>query len=149
VIGGHAQEGVVSGTGSGAVLPVSGFAGVIKIGGPSTMGALRNLFLFPPSPLSELKKLLPNAHFEFDPGNTPAEAVLIAMRSDVVIAFGIRVEGEGFDSADLSLPWGQDDVIDAVAKANRNTIVVLETGNPSSMPWRRRVNAIVEAWYPG
>jgi beta-glucosidase len=74
---------------------------------------------------------------------------LTAKRSDVVIAFGIRVEGEGFDLADLSLPWGQDDVIDAVASANPNTIVVLETGNPVSMPWRGKVKAIVQAWYPG
>src|SRR5262249_1960436 len=37
VIGGHAQEGVISGTGSGAVLPVGGFAGEIKIGGPGMM----------------------------------------------------------------------------------------------------------------
>jgi beta-glucosidase len=35
-----------------------------------------------------------------------------------VIAFGIRSEGESFDLADLSLPWGQDAVIDAVAAAN-------------------------------
>jgi beta-glucosidase len=149
VIGGHAQEGVVSGTGSGAVLPVDGFAGVIKIGGPGAMGVARNLYLFPPSPLSELKTLLPAAQVEFDPGYTPAEAALMAKRSDVVIAFGIRVEGEGFDSADLSLPWGQDAVIDAVASANPNTIVVLETGNPVSMPWRNKVKAIVQAWYPG
>jgi hypothetical protein len=67
----------------------------------------------------------------------------------VVIAFGIRVEGEGFDSADPSPPWGQDAVIDAVAAANRNTIVVLETGNPVSMTWRNNVKAIVQAWYPG
>src|SRR5262245_29252203 len=72
----------------------------------------------------------------------------MAKRSDVVIAFGIRVEGEGFDIADLSLPWGQDAVIDAVASANPNTIVVLETGNPVSMPWRSKVKAIVQAWYP-
>jgi beta-glucosidase len=149
VIGGHAQEGVPSGTGSGAVLPVGGFAGVIKIGGPGTMGAARNLFLFPSSPLAELKKLFPKAQIEFDPGYTPAEAALMAKRSDVVIAFGIRVEGEGFDNADLSLPWGQDAVIDAVATANPNTIVVLETGNPVSMPWREKVKAIVQAWYPG
>jgi beta-glucosidase len=149
VIGGHAQEGVVSGTGSGAVLPVGGFAGVIKIGGPGTMGAARNLFLFRRSPLAELKELMPKARLEFDPGYTPAEAVLMAKRSDVVVAFGIRVEGEGFDSADLSLPWGQDAVIDAVASVNPNTIVVLETGNPVSMPWRGKVKAIVEAWYPG
>src|SRR5262245_34771799 len=73
----------------------------------------------------------------------------MAKRSDVVIAFGIRVEGEGFDIADLSLPQGQDAVIDAVAAANPNTIVVLETGNPVSMPWRSKVRAIVQAWYPG
>jgi beta-glucosidase len=149
VIGGHAQEGVASGTGSGAVAPVGGFAGVMKIGGPGTMGAARNLFLFSPSPLAELKKLLPKAQLEFDPGYTPAEAALMAKRSDVVIAFGIRVEGEGFDSADLSLPWGQDAIIDAVASANPNTIVVLETGNPVAMPWRDKVKAIVQAWYPG
>jgi beta-glucosidase len=149
VIGGHAQEGVVSGTGSGAVMPAGGFAGVIKIGGPGVMGALRNLFLFPPSPLAELTRLLPQAQIEFDPGYTPAEATLLAKRCDIVIAFGIRVEGEGFDSADLSLPWGQDAVIDAVAGANPNTIVVLETGNPVSMPWRDKVKAIVQAWYPG
>ena len=73
----------------------------------------------------------------------------MAKRSDAVIAFGIRVEGEGFDSADLTLPWGQDAVIDAVAGVNPNTIVVLETGNPVSMPWRDKVKAIVQAWYPG
>jgi beta-glucosidase len=149
VIGGHAQEGVASGTGSGAVLPHGGFAGVIKIGGTGVMGAGRNLFLYGPSPLAELTNLLPEADLEFDPGQVPAEASLLAKRCDVVIAFGIRVEGEGFDSADLSLPWGQDAVIAAVAEANPNTIVILETGNPASMPWRDKVKAIVQAWYPG
>lgn len=113
------------------------------------MGKHRNLFLLAPSPLAELEKQFPQAEFDFDPGYTPAEAVLTARRSDVVIAFGIRVEGEGFDMPDLSLPWGQDAVIDAVASANPNTIVVLETGNPVSMPWRDKVKAIVQAWYPG
>lgn len=149
VIGGYAQQGVVSGTGSGAVAPVGGFAGVIRIGGAGTMGKHRNLFLLPPAPIEELKKAFSKAQLDFDPGYTPAEAALTAKRSDVVIAFGIRVEGEGFDSADLSLPWGQDAVIDAVAAANPNTIVVLETGNPVSMPWRDKVKAIVEAWFPG
>jgi beta-glucosidase len=39
-------------------------------------------------------------------------------------------------------------VIEAVATANADTIVVLETGNPASMPWRDKVKAIVQAWYP-
>jgi beta-glucosidase len=134
VIGGYAQQGVISGTGSGAVAPVGGFADVIKIGGAGIMGHLRNLFLFPPSPMQELANALPNAQTEFDPGSTPAEAALTAWRADIVIAFGIRVEGEGFDLPDLSLPWGQDAVIEAVASVNPNTIVVLETGNPAAMP---------------
>jgi beta-glucosidase len=94
--------------------------------------------------------LLSQAQIEFDGGYTPAESALLARRSDVVIAFGIRVvEGEAVDLPDLSLPWGQDAIIDAVATANPNTIVVLEAGNPVSMPWRSKVKAIVEAWYPG
>jgi beta-glucosidase len=113
------------------------------------MGAARDLFLFAPSPVAELKKAFPNAQIDFDAGYTPAEARLTAKQCDVVIAFGIRVEGEGFDSADLSLPWGQDAVIEAVAEANPNTVVVLETGNPCSMPWRNKVKAILQAWYPG
>jgi len=149
VVGGHAQVGVLSGTGSGAVVPAGGYAEVIRIGGPSAMGAARNLFLLPSSPVAELRKLLPKAQIEFDPGMSPAESTLMARRSDVAIVFGIRVEGEGFDNPDLSLPWGQDAVIEAVAAANPNTIVVLETGNPVAMPWRDKVKAIVQAWYPG
>lgn len=149
VIGGYAQQGVISGTGSGAVAPVGGFASTTKIGGAGVMGKHRNLYLFQPSPVEALQKAFPNAQVEFDPGYTPAEAALTARRADAVIAFDIRVEGEGFDLPDLSLPWGQDAVIDAVATANPDTIVVLETGNPVSMPWRDKVNAIVQAWYPG
>jgi beta-glucosidase len=146
VIGGHAQEGVPTGTGSSAVVPPGGYAAVIKIGGP---GVMRNLYLLPSSPIAALKKLLPKAQIEYDPGQSPAEAALLARRSDVVIVFGIRIEGEGYDLPDLTLPWGQDAVIDAVANASPNTIVLLETGNPVGMPWRDKVKGIVEAWYPG
>jgi beta-glucosidase len=149
VIGGHAQVGVATGTGSSAVVPPGGFAEVIQIGGPGIMGVGRNLYLFPSSPLDELRNLLPKAQIEFDPGMSPAESALMARRSDFTIVFATRVEGEGFDNADISLPWGQDAVIEAVAAANPNTIVVLETGNPVAMPWRDRMKAIVEAWYPG
>lgn len=149
VIGGHAQVGVPTGTGSSAVTPPGGYAEEIKIGGPGIMGGTRNLLLLPSAPFAELQKLLPRAQIEFDPGMSPAEAVLLARRSEVAIVFGIRVEGEGYDNADLSLPWGQDAVIEAVAAANPNTIVVLETGNPVAMPWHDQVKGIVEAWYPG
>jgi beta-glucosidase len=131
------------------VLPVGGYAGTINIGGSGLMGNARSLFLLPSSPLAALKKLMPNATIDFDPGYTVAEAKLLAKRSDIVILFGIRAEGEGFDLADLSLPWGQDALISEIASTNPNTIVVLETGNASSMPWRDKVKAILQAWYPG
>jgi beta-glucosidase len=146
VIGGHAHEGVPAGTGSSAVVPPGGYAAAIKIGG---QGVLRNLYILPSSPVAALKKLLPKAEIEYEPGQSPAEAGLLARRSDVVIVFGIRIEGEGYDLADLTLPWGQDAVIDAVSSVNPNTVVVLETGNPVAMPWRNKVKGIVEAWYPG
>src|SRR3546814_3297546 len=40
-------------------------------------------------------------------------------------------------------------MIAAVAKANRNSVVVLETGGPVLMPWLDKVPAVIEAWYPG
>ncbi len=149
VIGGHAQLGVVTGCGSSAVVPPGGYAEVIKVGGPGAMGVARNLYLLPSSPLTELRRLLPGAEIEFDAGMSPAESAAMAARSDVAIVFGVTVESEGFDDHDLSLPWGQDAVIEAVAAANPRTVVVLETGNPVSMPWRDAVGAIVQAWYPG
>jgi beta-glucosidase len=149
VIGGYADLGVPVGTGSSAVMPAGGYAAEVHIGGPGIMGSMRNLYLLPSSPMQELARLMPEAEIEFDPGMTAAEAALLAGRSDVAIVFAIRVEGEGYDLPDLSLPWGQDAVIDAVASANPNTIVVLETGNPVAMPWRDKVRAILQAWYPG
>jgi beta-glucosidase len=149
VIGGYAQIGVPAGYGSSAVVPPGGYAGVIPIGGSGLEAGLRNLYLLPSSPLGELRKQLPNAQFQFDPGTSPAEAALAARRADIAVVFAIRSEGEGFDGADLSLPWGQDALITAVSAVNPNTVVVLETGNPVTMPWRDSVNAIVQAWYPG
>jgi beta-glucosidase len=49
----------------------------------------------------------------------------------------------------LSLPEGQDELIERVAAANPRTIVVLNTGGPVAMPWIDQVRAVVEMWYPG
>ncbi len=149
VIGAHAHIGVPAGYGSSAVVPPGGYADVIPIRGEGPEAGSRNLYLLPSSPLSELRKQLPYALIEFHPGTLPADAALAARRADIAIVFALRVEGEGFDSPDLSLPWGQDALIAAVSAANPNTVVVLETGNPVAMPWRKSVNAIVQAWYPG
>ncbi len=149
VIGGYAHVGVPAGYGSSTVVPSGGYAAVVPIGGSGLEAGLRNLYLLPSSPVEELRKQLPRAEIEFDPGISPAEAARAAGRADIAIVFAVRAEGEGFDIADLSLPWGQDELITAVSTANPDTVVVLETGNPVSMPWRDTVNAVVQAWFPG
>ena len=43
----------------------------------------------------------------------------------------------------------QDQLVDAVANANPDTVVVLNTGDPVQMPWLDKVRSVVEMWYPG
>jgi beta-glucosidase len=78
-----------------------------------------------------------------------AAAVDAARRSDVAIVLANTAQGEGMDRSTLALPGDQDQLVDAVAAANRRTIVVLNGGGPVLMPWLNRVDAVIEAWYPG
>ena len=76
-------------------------------------------------------------------------AVAAARQADVAIVFANDAQGEGMDRTSLSLPGDQDQLISAVARANRRTIVVLNTGGPVLMPWLHAVDGVLEAWYPG
>ncbi|MCX5789095.1 MAG: glycoside hydrolase family 3 C-terminal domain-containing protein [Elusimicrobia bacterium] len=80
------------------------------------------------------------------------KAVAAAKKADAAVIFvGLSdaLEGEGNDRASLSLPEGQDALIEAVAKVNKRVIIVIEAGGPMLMPWADKVSAIVQAWYPG
>ena len=80
------------------------------------------------------------------------EAVELARRSDVALVFAgmpEHYETEGWDRPHMDLPGRQNELIAAVAKANPNTVVVLNVGSPVTMPWLQAVPAIVEAYYPG
>jgi beta-glucosidase len=150
LIGGYAHVGAVGGGGgSSQTIPPKGYALVVPLGGEGLLGGLRKDVYIVPSPMAELQKLLPDATVTYDSGEYPAQAAALARRSDVAIVVANKLESEGFDSPDLSLPHGQDALINAVAAANPNTVVVLQTGNPVSMPWRAKVKAIVQAWYAG
>ena len=79
-------------------------------------------------------------------------AVKAAASADVAIVFaGLteKHESEGFDRKDMDLPPGQNELISRVAKANPNTVVVLNNGSPLAMPWIDNVPAVVEAFFPG
>ncbi|MFD4977661.1 glycoside hydrolase family 3 C-terminal domain-containing protein, partial [Streptomyces sp. NPDC058424] len=90
-------------------------------------------------------------HLGWQPPGTDnyAEAEQAAKDADVAIVFANDEETEGKDRPDLSLPFDQDGLIDAVAGANPNTIVVLHTGGPVLMPWLAKAKAVVEGWYAG
>ncbi len=77
-----------------------------------------------------------------------AQAVAAARKADVAVVFAGRETGEGHDIQSLALPGDQDKLIEAVARANPRTVVVL-TGGPVAMPWLRDVAGVLEMWEPG
>jgi beta-glucosidase len=92
-----------------------------------------------------------------------AQAVAAAKAADEVIFVGGSIHGydygkwsdnaydaEGVDKPDLKMPFGQDELVQAVLAANPNTVVVLLGGGPiETSAWAGQAKAIVEAWYPG
>ena len=84
-----------------------------------------------------------------DDGADPAVAAATAAAADVAIVFGYYTSGEFSDIPSLALADGGDDLIAAVAAANPKTVVVLETGSATDMPWLDQVDGVLQAWYPG
>jgi beta-glucosidase len=83
-----------------------------------------------------------------------AAAVEVAKGADVVLFVGGLNKNhfqdcEGGDRKSLDLPFGQDKLIDALLKVNKNTAVVLLSGNAVAMPWVEKVPAIMQGWYLG
>jgi beta-glucosidase len=72
-----------------------------------------------------------------------------ARSSSVAVVFASNYSAEGSDLQTLELPGDQDQLIEAVAHANPNTIVVLNTSGPAYLPWLNDVAGVFEAWYPG
>lgn len=149
VVGGLATTGVISGAGSSQVIGEGGPAASIPLGGTGPFAGFANIVYHRSSPFAAMAKLAPQATLRFRTGRSVSEAAAAAKAADVVIVFANQWSGEGFDQADLALPEGQDALIAAVAAANPNTIVVLQTGGPVLMPWLDSTAAVVQAWYPG
>lgn len=81
-----------------------------------------------------------------------AEAVEAAKNAKVAVIFaGLpdSYESEGYDRTHMGMPPCQNALIEAVAAANPNTVVVLHNGSPVEMPWADKVAAIVEAYLGG
>jgi len=83
-----------------------------------------------------------------------AEAVEKARQADVVIFFGglnksDHQDCEGHDRKDFALPYGQDQLVEALVKANPRLVFVNISGNAVAMPWMAKVPAIVQGWFIG
>ena len=79
-------------------------------------------------------------------------AVSLASESDATILIAgtnSDWETEGNDRDSLQLPLRQNELIKKVCEANKNTVVVLNTGSPCEMPWNEEAQANVQCWFPG
>ncbi len=84
--------------------------------------------------------------------NRIQKAARLAGKSDLALVFvGMpeSYESEGSDRPNMDLPGRQDELVHAVAKANKNTVVILNCGAPVRMPWVDEVAAVVDMSYPG
>ncbi|MBT2793581.1 beta-glucosidase family protein [Paraburkholderia strydomiana] len=157
VIGGHANVGVMSGGGSGAVPAAAGNA----VSGCTD----RSPFLpscatwYKSSPLTAIKAKAPTAKVSYFDGTDAAAAATAAAQADVAIVFATQWQTETVDLTTLGLPsnttdasnqsYDQNALITAVAAQAKRVIVVLENGSPVLMPWLGNVHGVLESWYPG
>lgn len=82
------------------------------------------------------------------------EAVKAAKQADIVLFFGGLVKAyqqdmEGGDRIQYGLPFGQDELINAILDVNKNVVAVMISGNAVAMPWIDRLPALIQGWYLG
>lgn len=149
VIGLGADAGVPAGGGSSLVTPRGGFARRTVFAGNGQGVLARAQALTGPAPLARLRAIFPAARITFTDGRYPEEAIRAAAHAQITLVFVSNWSGESEDLPSLALPQGQDALIEAIASKSRHSIVVLQTAGAVTMPWRDRVAAILQAWYPG
>lgn len=174
VIGAHADDAVLSGGGSGTTRhPVWGnydTCGDVKLHQNGCGWWAVPWALVRTSIVRAIKDAAPNAEVSYGGNSDRAQpfrpytaqeidaAVELAKTSDVAIVVVAQPSGEDVTSLSLSLsvvrdgkgnPSNQDELVTKVAAVNKNTIVIIESGNPILMPWIDNVSAVLETWYPG
>ena len=126
------------------------FAGELNLAGTSSS------MLFPPykvTPEDGIRELAPEAEITMDKGRFPLKAAQTARQADAAIVFvGLTKwdEQENMDRWRMPLSHAHEALIRAVARANKNTIVVLSTGSALvTERWIDKVPSALVAWYPG
>jgi beta-glucosidase len=101
--------------------------------------------------VSMLEFLMEGPDDEPDDGPEPDfdDAVAAAEAADVAVVFVRDTATEATDRDTIALPGEQDELVDAVAEANEDTVVVCNTSGPVELPWDDEVAAVLSQWYPG
>jgi beta-glucosidase len=153
-----AEEGTVLLKNSGAILPLgSGTSSIAVIGADASASPLTagggSASVNSSGTVTPLQGITARAGsgvtVRFDGGSSDSSAASLAASSSVAVVFVSNFETEGSDLSSIDLPSAENSLISAVAAANPNTIVVLNTGSAVTMPWLSSVKGVLEAWYPG
>ena len=100
---------------------------------------------------SQYGRVIPST---MDADSLQKAAVKIAAKADIVLFFGGLNKNhgqdcEGGDRQDMTLDFGQDELLTKLIKANKNIGVILVSGNAVEMPWLPKVKGLIQAWYLG
>ena len=153
-----AEEGTVLLKNSGSVLPIGSATKSIAVigadastspltagGGSAGVNSSGTV-----TPLQGITAAAPSGTtVSYDPGTSNSSAASLAASSGVAVVFVGNDESEGSDLSSIDLSSAENSLISAVAAANPNTVVVLNTGSAVTMPWLSSVKGVLEAWYPG
>jgi beta-glucosidase len=102
------------------------------------------------TPLQGIQAAAPSGtSVTYNDGSSDSSAASAAAAAKVAVVFVSMGESEGSDLSSIDLGSADDNLISAVAAANPNTVVVLNTGSAVTMPWLSSVKGVLEAWYPG
>ncbi len=140
-----------NGTESIAVIGTDAGAGVELAGGGSGTVTSSNTIW----PITGIQNAVGSGvHVTYTQGNDNGtanigQAVTAARAATDAIIFVNLPEGEESDLTTLNLSATDESLIQQVAAANPNTIVVLNSGGPVVMPWLNSVAGVFANWYPG
>lgn len=102
------------------------------------------------TPLQGIQAAAPSGtSVTYNDGSSTSSAASAAAAAKVAVVFVSDFESEGSDLSGIDLSSSDNSLISAVAAANPNTVVVLNTGSAVTMPWLGSVKGVLEAWYPG
>lgn len=151
-----AEQGAVLLKNQGSVLPLSpkttrsiAIAGDVAESATAGGGSSNVMPTKQDSALEEITKRAKGANITFNKTKDVEGAAANARKADVALVFVDAPTLEAFDRKGLQLDDADIAMINAVSKANKNTVVVLQTGGPVTMPWLKQVKAVLNMWLPG